>query len=205
MPRVIVKLTNCRYSYRGRAHWIEYEHSKENYGSSVRWHRILVRIGAPANFPKQVRYPRFKSDMPQYECRTYREAVVMVTAHEIEHCLGASGRMNGEFRCEMAAWDAIDYYRKHQPEVDQEITGALNRITQREQTQALRLTEAKRPEVQIIKKLKAAQEALMRWQRKQKLATGKVKKYSRAVKRYEKKIQESVPLEGLLVLAAKTA
>lgn len=197
MPRIVVKLTNCCWSFRGRAHWEEWHtpgckastpQREGGYGRSEKWLRILVRIGKPHQFPVHVRYPTFKTDMPEYDCQSYREGIVMVTAHEMEHCLGASGRQHGEFRCEMTAWDAIDFYRKHQAEIESEIATATNRIAQRVQEKTAREIEAKRPEVIRAAKLKAAQVALGRWQRKHKLATGKVKKYARAVKRYERQM-----------------
>lgn len=198
MPRIIVKLTNCCWSFRGRAHWDEYhsagcksttpQRERGTLPRTEHWVRVLVRIGKPTQFPVNVRYPTFKTDMPEYECRSYREGIVMVTAHEMEHCLGASGRQHGEFRCEMTAWDAIDYFRKHQIEIEAEITAATDRINQRVQARITKEVEAKRPEVIREKKLKTAQAALSRWQRKYRLAAGKIKKYARAVKRYEKQM-----------------
>ena len=185
MPRIIVKLTNCSVSYRGRAHWIEYDSPGRS------WKRILVRVGAPDKFPRKIRYARWKSDMPEFECRSYRECIVMVTAHEMEHCLGASGRQSGEFRCEMAAWDAIDYFRKHQSEIEAEIAAGVERLSQTLLAKAQRLAESRRPEVLLAEKFKKAQEALGRWQRKSKLAASKVKKYCRAVARYQKRIQDN--------------
>jgi hypothetical protein len=115
----------------------------------------------------------------------------MVTAHEMEHCLGASGRQSGEFRCEMAAWDAIDYFRKHQSEIEAEIAAGVERLSQTLLAKAQRLAESRRPEVLLAEKFKKAQEALGRWQRKSKLAASKVKKYCRAVARYQKRIQDN--------------
>lgn len=191
MPKVIVKFTNCRYGYRGMASWTEWEYADKSnmWGDKTCWQRILVRLGNAKHFPHLVNYSKFK-DMPEYECRTYREAAVMVTAHEMQHALGTGGKRRGEFLCEMVAWDAIDYYRKHQAEVDQEITDGLGRIEQRKLVVASRQEQTKRPEVQVIKKLKATEDALARWQRKQRVAANKVKKYARALKRYQKRMLE---------------
>jgi hypothetical protein len=205
MPPIIVKFTNNSRSYRGRAHWVEteYKDKKNMWAGSVRWLRILVRIGKPDKFPVQVRYPRFKGDMPEYECRTYREAAVMVAAHEMEHCLGACGRKGGEFRCEMSAWDAIDYYRKHQAEVDGEINAALATRSKRESETQQRRASMKTPEIVVARKLEAARAMLAKWQRKQKLATTKAKQYQRSVRRLEKKLSELIT-PAPLALAAKT-
>jgi uncharacterized protein YlxW (UPF0749 family) len=128
--------------------------------------------------------------MPVYECRNYRECIVMVTAHEMQHCLGASGTYEGEFICELAASDAIDYFRKHQSEIASEIWATMTRAQERSKAAAQRLAESKRLDVRLAKKLQQAQEALARWQRKSKFAANKVKKYTRAVARHEKAIQQ---------------
>lgn len=192
MPKVIVNLTNCSRAYRGRAYWIEehYTNGSNAYNKrSIIWHRILIRVGAPDKFPRKVRYPTFKSDMPEYSCRTYREAIMMVAAHEIEHCLGTSGRQSGEFRCEMAAWDAIDYFRKHQVEIKANIAAGMKRSTERSEARMARIADSRRPEVRLAAKIEKIEMALTKWHRKSKLATNKVKKYSKALARYQKKLR----------------
>ena len=184
MPRIIVKMTNCSAAYRGSAHWTEWD------SRGLKWERIIVRIGAPDIYPQKIRYPKWKSDMPVYECRNYRECIVMVTAHEMQHCLGASGTYEGEFVCELAASDAIDYFRKNQSEIASEIWARMTRAQERSKAAAQRLAESKRPDVRFAKKLQQAREALTTWQRKSKLAANKVKKYARAVARHEKAIQQ---------------
>ena len=196
MPRIVVKLTNCSHAYRGRASWQEWNKDKKapGYQQRVEWRRILVRIGPAQTFPVNVRYPRFKGDMPEFECRSYREAIVMVAAHEMEHCLGASGRKRGEFRCELSAWDAIEYYRKHQAEVDGEIDRALASEAERETAKGQRDAACKTPEAVIMRKLEAARAMAAKWARKQKLAGNKLRKYQRQVKRLEKQLAEPLPL-----------
>lgn len=183
MHRIIVKLTNCSSPYRGRAHWTEWD------SRGRRWERILVRVGTPDKFPRKIRSVRWKSDMPEVECRSYRECVVMVAAHEMEHCLGASGRHSGEFRCEMAARDAIDYFRKHQSKIEAEIAVGIGPILETLFAKPRRLAGSRRTEARLSEKLKKLQEALERWQRESKLAANKVKTYSRAVAHYQKRIQ----------------
>jgi hypothetical protein len=218
MPRIIVKLTNCRYAYRGRASWREWHrpdcnsacqklHGRFEYchGEQMQeWTRVLVRIGPATKFPVNVRYPRFKGDMPEYVCANPREGIVMVAAHEIEHCLGASGRKAGEFRCELSAWDAIDYYRKHQAEVDEEIDRAMVSKAKAEFEKATRAAARKDPQAVTGRKLEAARMMAAKWARKQKLATGKLRKYQRAVKRLEKKISEQSGPAPLALAATTT-
>lgn len=207
MPHIIVKLTNCRGCYRGRAHWEEWHTDKSGLlrGSQMqrKWLRVLVRIGLPTRFPVNVRYARFKGDMPEYECKSYREAIVMVAAHEMEHCLGASGRKGGEFRCELSAWDAIEYYRKHQAEVDGEIDRALVKKAQLEFVKAERAAVRKDPVAVIRRKLEKARTMAAKWGRKQKVATGKLRKYQRAVKRLEKRIADPLQLAACPTPEAK--
>src|SRR5258707_14674734 len=50
MPNIIVKLTNCSRAYRGRAYWTEWRKDHPN-EMATEWKRILVRVGAPGNFP----------------------------------------------------------------------------------------------------------------------------------------------------------
>lgn len=183
MPRIAVKFTNYSHTFRGRAYWSERDEQGRD------WKRILARVGAPDKFPVRRRDPRFKSDMPEYDCRTYREAIVMVIAHEIEHCLGTPGGKDGEFRCAMAGWDAIDYFRKYKSEIEAEMAAGKARQAKARQSRAARLAQARRPEVRLAKKLKELQAALSRWQRKSKLAATKVKKYSQAITRCRKKVQ----------------
>jgi hypothetical protein len=205
MPRIIVKLTNCSHAYRGRASWQEWHKDSDapGYRQQVEWRRILVRIGSANRFPVSVRYPRFKGDMPEYICQTHREGIVMVTAHEMEHCLGASGRKGGEFRCELSASDAIDYYREHQTIIHAQIDSAVAVKAKREVETQQRRAAKQDPRAVAARTLEGARAMLSKWQRKQKLATTKAKQYQRSVRRLEKKLSElSTPAP--LALAAKT-
>lgn len=183
---IIVKLTNTYHGFCGRASWVEHHTGS---GELVRWERVLVRVGAPERFPRKAQYSTFK-DMPEMEYRTYREAMVAVAAHEMAHTLGYSGRKSGEERCEYVALDALDYYRKHQTEIDAEIdaTLALARHVAAASLAALR------PEAKHAKKLAAAEAKLKRWKRKLTLATNKVKTYTRAVRRLSR-VKEPVVAE----------
>lgn len=192
MPPIIVKLTNCWGHWRGRGSWTEWN-------DGVRWQRILVRIGKPELFTKPIpgRYGRFKGDMPEYEIRSYREAIVHLTAHEMEHALGTSGRKSGEFRCELAAVDAVDYYRKHQEEIDREIEHALA-------VRAIRSAPKAKPTADQKKAAKLAKNVAMlaKWKRKFTIAKNKVRKYERAIKRASNISVAPSPAERI-ALAAK--
>jgi alpha-D-ribose 1-methylphosphonate 5-triphosphate synthase subunit PhnG len=193
---IIVKLTNSSHAYCGRAYWTENEPRKKvtvlhdgrpgytNWHGIV-WRRVLVRIGPPERFAvtRTHTYPKFK-DMPEMELRSYREAVVAVTAHEIGHTLGYSGRKSGEEKCELCAIDALDYYRKHQIEIDAEIERELQQMTQKD----LAERNAKSP-IQIAgKRYLEAKTKLAQWQRKAKLAATKIKIYTRLLKRREREM-----------------
>lgn len=182
---IIVKLTNTYHGFCGRASWTERHtgivknpDTRQRVKDAVYWERVLVRVGAPERFPRKAQYSTFK-DMPEMEYRTYREAMVAVTAHEMAHTLGYSGRRSGEERCEYVALDALDYYRKHQVEIDTEIDAVLASQCQRESAQRAAAT----PEAKDAKKLAAAEAKLKRWKRKLTLATNKVKTYTRLVRR----------------------
>lgn len=185
---IIVKLTNTYHGFCGRASWTErhtgvvrHPDTHRRVKDAVYWERVLVRIGPLERFPRRAQYPIFK-DMPEMEFRTYREAMVAVTAHEIAHTLGYSGRKSGEERCEYVALDALDHYRKNQAQIDAEIDAVLG--TQR-QHEAAKLAAAT-PEAKDARKLAAAEAKLKRWKRKLTLATNKVKTYLRAVRRLSK-------------------
>lgn len=188
LPPVIVKLTNSSDSWSGRAYWTEL-HVEKGVGYK-RWHRVLVRIGSPERLaaPRSVRDGRFKGDMPDYEIAGYREALVMVAAHEMEHAAGAPGGYDGEFRCELAAADAVDYYRANRDKVDGEIEYWAQR---RDRAEAMRRHDRvldKDPLTQAARKLAAADKKLAQWKRRLKLATTKTKHYQRAVKRLELRV-----------------
>lgn len=188
---IIVKLTNSCHAYCGRGAWNEWEHTdkprkfKGRRFTNFFWRRILVRVGPPERFPRKVCYHTFK-DMPEFEFKTYREAIIGVTAHEMGHALGYSGRKEGEEKCEMLAWDALDYYRKHQAEIDAEIDAALR--AQRPQKPTV--------EDKAAEKLAKAEASLKKWKRKLALATNKVKRYTRMVRRLSKAPEPMVSFVG---------
>jgi len=192
---IIVKMTATHYGHRGRAHWTEREYNCGADRHTKIWYRILVRIGSPQHFPVQVNYRKFR-DMPEFEFRTYREAIVGVTAHEIGHTLGNSGRKQGEEICEMCSWDAVDYYRKHQPEIDAEISTQTAQLQSALQARQNYDSITSTPQARREKKLQHASTGLARWQRKLKLATTKVKTYQRTVRRLQKTQQaDLLPLD----------
>ena len=72
----------------------------------------MVRIGAPAHFPIQEhRYPGLKT-APQYDIRSWQEALVLVTAHELRHQQQfRSGWRMGEVDAERWALERLLEYR----------------------------------------------------------------------------------------------
>jgi hypothetical protein len=163
--------------------------AKHGYGGVEAWRRILVRIGSPTHFqtPIEWNYWKFK-DMPQFTINNYREAVVAITAHEMQHALGSSGRKHGEEKCEMNAWDALEYYRKHQQEIDGTIQTRIVRTELRQLAAIAKVQEKKDPNVRLSKQFEKMAKRLEQWKRRLKSATNKVKKYQRAYNRLAKKI-----------------
>jgi hypothetical protein len=197
---VIVKLTGTSKGWAGRAYWNELVNGEW-------WRRVLVRIGSEERLARdlQVRDHRFKGDMPEYTINGWREALVMVAAHEMEHAVGAAGTYAGEFRCEMAALDAVEYYRANRSRIDGEIDRHEQRAKSVQAVRELRQKVSKLPTTIAAKKLQAARTKLARWQRRLKLATTKAKHYQRAVNRMERRLAETTPeqLAGEFELAAK--
>lgn len=182
MPYIKIKFTNCSGSWCGRAFWTEY-HRVPGKGVMT-YRRILCRVGSPLRFgkPIQATYPRFK-DMPEYTVNGYREAIVHIIAHEAQHAMGASGRKSGEEECELVAWDALDWYRKHQAEVDAKI----QRVYERDGAACVRHLLKQTPEAKNAKALADAEKKLAQWKRKRKLAETKVKHYERTIKKLQRR------------------
>lgn len=196
MPLIKIKFTNCSGSWCGRAYWTEFHTTQTANGRSVeKWRRILCRVGNPLRFAKPISgvYPRFK-DMPEYFIDGHREAIVHIVAHEAQHAMGSSGRKSGEEICELAAWDALDWYRKHKVEVDAKI----QRVYERQGEAVVRAAQKKTPDALAVKALADAEKKLAQWERKQKLAATKVRHYVKAVRRAQRRLASvTVPVLSL--------
>lgn len=164
-----LKLTNSSHGFRGKAFY----------------KRILVRVGGPHRFPVTASYWTFK-DMPVYEVRTYREAIVGITAHELMHLCGKSGRKDGELWCEMAAIDAIELYRRRQQEIDEQADRARSRVLKRTASERFSRT----PLGRARRAVPAAEKKLKRWGRKAKLAQTMLKKVRRELARARKRLEQ---------------
>lgn len=130
--------------------------------------------------------------MPEFVINGHREAIVFVTAHEMQHALGTSGRKNGEMQCEHNGADAVEYYRKHKAEIDATIDARMQRKDESLQLAAHKAAANKDPNVRLTKEFEKATRRLEQWKRRMKAATNKVKKYQRAYNRLAKKIGASV-------------
>lgn len=184
-PRIIIKLTNTKHCYCGRAYWTEWHRTEAkpgNPGCKQEWRRILCRIGPAKRFPVVSRYPKF-SDMPEMTLADAREGLAYIIGHEMEHVFGAGGRKDGEIKACLAGFDAVEWYRKHRAEIDTKINQKLEQKLFKEadaqQREAKRRAEKNSPAA----KLQKIDAALLKWRRKLKLAQGKVKKYERQQKR----------------------
>lgn len=167
-----VRVTNTGRSYSGRA-WRGRKH-------------VLVKVGKPGHFPRKVCYPRFKDGMPEHEFQTWQEALVGVAAHEFMHLTGRDGTKDGEMMCEFAAMDAVDYYRKHQVEIDEKIRGKLNRQKIREACRNMA-----KPESTLDSMIDKAVLRVKRWERKLKLAQTKLKKARSEEQRLRRRLSKS--------------
>lgn len=153
--------TNCARSFRGCA-W-----------SSM---RILVRIGPPSAFPiVDHSYPR-RANAPVYTLADQVEALVHITAHELEHlCQYRERSTTREQATEIAALAVLDTFREHR----QRLWDEWSRPPARKPL-APRLSVAD-------KRFASAIAGLERWSARLKLASTKVKKYRRRVRYYERR------------------
>jgi hypothetical protein len=159
-----VTITHCSCTYRGRA-WRS---------------RCLLRIGhGNHTWPVKLNYWRYK-DMPDYEARSWREVFVHLAAHEFAHLTGYSGKRGGEEMCELTAWDAIDAYRKRQPEIDAKIDTALKRAQERTVIALQRIEERQTERNTPEYKLAVLDRKEKVWLRKLRLALSKMKSIKRS-------------------------
>lgn len=79
---VAVHVRNTRHPYYGRAYWGVPSISSA-YKTSAQY-LVTIRIGKPDRFPLDCKYPRLKT-APEYTMQDWKEAMVMVAAHEFRH------------------------------------------------------------------------------------------------------------------------
>lgn len=176
-----VRLTNCRWAYRGRfMHRYRGWALNKAYGSvtphtedaKLFWN-ILLRIGKPSHFPCDSTYPRFK-DMPEERVVDWQEGLIDLTAHEFSH-IRYSGRREGEFNCELIASDCLTMFRRDRQQYEAFMQAGIRK----EEEKAQRLAANCSPDAVKARKLAKAEADLKRWQRKAKLAATKIKKLNR--------------------------
>jgi hypothetical protein len=79
---VEVHIRNSKGRFSGTAHFAW--SSRLRLQPATRW-LVIARIGSPNQFPiLKHRYPGLKT-APQYDIRDWREAVVLIVAHELRH------------------------------------------------------------------------------------------------------------------------
>jgi hypothetical protein len=169
---------NQRYCVYG----VEITHAKAcRYRGRAGRSHVVLRYGYDVNtqWPVKLTYPRYK-DMPVYEARNWREIIVHLAAHEFAHLAGCDGNKDGEMKCEMAAWDAIDAYRKRQDEIDDKIDQALSRRQQRAQAALQREEDRKAARNSPAYKLERLAAKEKTWLRKLRLALTKMKSIKRS-------------------------
>lgn len=205
IPRIMLTLTNASCRRRGRylgtvhvPHGLQpgqprtWNSAKEGYEQElVQWKHILCRIGKPECWPvANETYYRYK-DMAEYPINDHREGLVQIIAHEMEHAFGAGGRKKGEERCEAAAQDAVDLYRKNRDRVDADIFARLGRRDSKVIREIQKKEQKRRgPSVEVRAERVMAQIAT--WKRKQKLAGTKIRKYERELRRLSKQMEKEL-------------
>lgn len=109
LRRVCVNVKNSQHAYRGRA----YSRVPREYSNAPRTAKrlVVVCVGAAEKFPRNVRYPG-RVDTPEYEMRSWQEAIVAVSAHEFHHVHQFQNKLRCvEQYCERAALEALERYR----------------------------------------------------------------------------------------------
>lgn len=176
-------------------------------GHAYSGRRVTVSVGAPETFPTQAHYADRGERFPSYELRDYREALVVVAAHEFTHLAQFEGRrqriaalhQRGEFeaaktiraerhstrelQCEIAAVRALEAFRAARAEVDAEIAAAVAAEVGRAEARRARGAAARSPEA----KLKAIRGLQVKWERKLKMARTKLRKLAMRARYYEKR------------------
>lgn len=187
VPRIIVKFTNSQHRRCGRVLTSEW-HVRVGTSTNQYWRKILCRIGKPSHWPiANETYYKFK-DMMEYPVNNYREGIVHIIAHEMEHVFGAGGRKRGEERCELAAQDAVDLYRKNRQKVDDEIKARIaHEEGRRLRAEAKEARRRKGPATE--ERAETVMKAIATWTRKRKLAETKIRKYNQELKRLSRKME----------------
>lgn len=205
VPRILLDLFNSKYRRAGRYKGIV--HVREGKGlqesgtwNSVRgayeepliqWNRIKCRIGKPSHWPfLNETYYRFK-DMDVYPVNDYREGIIHIIAHEMQHAFGSRKGKEGEIQCELAAQDAIDHYRKNREKIDMEIKARMAVETSRTESRK-RKEEQKRRGPSTEEKAERVMKQIATWTRKRKLADTKIRKYERELRRLSKQMEKEL-------------
>lgn len=174
------------YAYSGRYF---YQLVRSNGGNWPRndeekFRRVLVKVGNANKFPILNWTDHRYKDMPEGSLNDWEECAVAITAHELAH-VKYSGGKNGETQCDTIMHDAVDAFRK----VRADYNMAMEAGVIKEEAKMYRQAAKQAPEAVLAKKIAGTQKAIEKWNRKMKLATTKMKKYSRLLKRLERKQQ----------------
>ena len=163
----------------------------------ARLRKVLVKVGAQSRFPLLDWTDHRYKDMPVGSLNDWQECAVAITAHELSH-VKYSGDKDGETNCDTIMHDAVDAFRRDREQFDAAMVMGERKATERQ----FALAAKKSPEAVAAKKLADAEAALARWTRKQKLATTKVKFYTRAVRRAGRRTVD-LQIDRVLVASGK--
>lgn len=106
--KVAIHIRNSQYSYYGRAYFGVPSISRAR--GKAKW-LMVVRIGAAHHFPLKTKYPRLKT-APEFEMKSWKEAMVAVVAHEARHIQQFQrGWRRSEIDAERYAVKRLEVYR----------------------------------------------------------------------------------------------
>lgn len=157
------QFTTTRAAYRGRAWWSM---------------RILVRIGDAKHFPVNGKYPGLVR-APEYVLADRIEALVHITAHEIEHLYDYHEgiRITREGQVDFRALKTLEAFRENRDALLAEWSAPT----------AIDLAPKKPTTSVVDARAKKALADLQRWETRLRLAKTKVSKYRARVRYYERK------------------
>jgi len=109
-----IHVKNSKWVFAGRAWHNIGRNSIVNVGDEIN-DLVVIRVGSPDNFPIEFSYPKLKT-APRYEIRSWREAMVTLTAHELYHIKQKrTGMRASEVRAERWAFKKLLEFREARP------------------------------------------------------------------------------------------
>lgn len=186
---ISLRVTKCCDTWRGR--YMNNDYSHQIHGFNRRAHgldamlvmrNVLCRIGTFIGAPKRWSYDWKWQDMPEMFVSDWQEVLVGLVAHELAH-IKYSGLKKGESGCDWVAVDAVEAFRKVRGDYDAFVANHILK----QQGHQVAMAAKQSPEAVAQRELDKTHDMVAKWQRRQKLAASKLKKYERKLKRLERK------------------